>query len=193
MYFSLKESIVIVSFVILSVVGVTYAAPTQTAPGGQPSSPILGTTPPLIPPGGSAPTITMAVQSKTGEAPQNRTDADVVRRALAIGIDSTPYNFGGSIPSFTPPALGQTIHVNGITKIGSLSLPSGSLTDGLLVDGDVITSGTTTVNKTSSGSTDGDVIITDLIGSGTRNVCIVQNTLTLGFINPWTYNVLVAC
>lgn len=178
MYFSLKESIVIVSFVLLSVVGVTYASPTQTAPGGQPSSPILTI--------GSS-------QSKIGEAPQNRTDADVVRRALAIGIDSQPYNFGGSIPSFAPPALGQTVHVNGITKIGSLNLPLGPLTDGLLVDGDVITSGTTTVNKTSSSSTDGDVTITDLAGSGTRNVCIVQNTLTLGFANPWTYNVLVAC
>lgn len=175
-YFSLKESVVIVSFVILSVLGVSYAAPTQTAPGGQP--------PELIRTG---PGSTVA-QSKLGEAPGNITSADVVRRALAVGVNSEPF-YNGVQTFMAPPWLGQTVHVNGITIAGSLSLPANGKSDGLLIDGITFISGTTTVSKTTNVSTDGDVTVTDFAGSGNRNVCIVRNSTMFNF----TINSLTIC
>jgi len=163
MYFSLKESFVIVSFVLLSVLGVSYAAPQAPAPTVQTFDLIKSE-------GSNGP------QSKLGESAGNRTASDVVRRALAIGIEASPTTQNGQT-FLTPPLLGQTVHVNGLTKIGSTNLS----TDGLIVDGDVIISGTSTIDKTTSTSTDGDVTVTDLAGSGSSisTVCIAQNTLIL--------------
>ncbi len=150
---NIKQFIFVILVVSFGAISVINAAPTTTPPNGNIAEPVFGAAP-------------AGAQSLPGIPAGNANASDVVPRVLSLGTT-------------TLPTYGETLKVNGTTKVGSLTLAS----DALVVSGAATASNATIVQKTSTTTTDGKLIISSLATtSANRPLCIQRLQATVGTV-----------